>query len=195
FTTTCQTFWIQTPDAALNALLPPFTPGELRYFSTNDDTVITIENGAVIEKPLTTNGSFMLADPRWYLGNSSNRRTLVVNLMNLSTVSSFGPTLSEAGVGNVRMHLARTNMTTRSADFGPLGSGATITITYSPNNNQTITPDGYGFAWMNYMTNPNNFEGDMVCTGNPLKAQALVCTIPNIQNIVVKEYDVVVDSV
>ena len=196
FTVTCQTFWIQTiPNSPVNALLPPFTPGELRYFSTNDDTVITIENGAVIEKPLTTNGSFMLADPRWYLDNSSNRRTLVVNLMNLSTISSSGPTLSETGVGNVRMRLARTNMTTSPTDFGPLGSGYTISITYSPNNNQTVTPDGYGFAWMNYMTNPNNFEGKMTCAGNPLRAQTLVCQIPDIQNIVVKEYDVVVESV
>ena len=187
---TLQKFKIQTPDGSMDA----FSPGELRYFSTNDNTVITLENGAVIEKPLSTNGSFMLADPRWYLDNSSNRRTLVINFMNLSTIESSGQLLSQTGVGTVRMRLARTNMTTRPADWGPLGGGASISITYYPDNNKTIMPDGYGLAWKNYLTDPNNFEGDMTCAGDPLKAQSLVCQIPDIQNIVVKEYDIVVET-
>ena len=189
-TYTLQKFKIQTPDGSMDA----FSPGELRYFSTNDNTVITLENGAVIEKPLSTNGSFMLADPRWYLDNSSNRRTLVINFMNLSTIESSGQLLSQTGVGTVRMRLARTNMTTRPADWGPLGGGASISITYYPDNNKTIMPDGYGLAWKNYLTDPNNFEGDMTCAGDPLKAQSLVCQIPDIQNIVVKEYDIVVET-
>ena len=173
--------------------LPPFL-GELRYLSTSDNTVIALENGAVIEKPLNAKGSFMLADPRWYLDNSSGRRTLVINFMNLSTMASPTQLLSQTGVGNVRMRLDRTNMTTRSVDWGPLGSGAVITITYYPFNNETIMPDGYGLAWKTYLTNPNNFEGDMVCTGNPLNAEPLVCTISDIQNIVIKEYDIVVET-
>jgi hypothetical protein len=187
---TLQRFKIQTPDGTMD----PFPPGELRYISTNDNTVISLENGAVIEKPLSQNGSFMLADPRWYLDNSSNRRTLVINYMNLSTIESSGQLLSQTGVGTVRMRLARTNMTTRPMDWGPLGGGAQISITYYPDNNKTIMPDGYGLAWKNYLTDPNNFEGDMICTGDPLKTQPLVCRIPDIQNMVVKEYDIVVET-
>jgi hypothetical protein len=171
-----------------------FVPGELRYLSTTDNTVIALENGAVIEKPLTQNGSFMLADPRWYLDNSSNRRTLVVNFMNMSTLASSTQLLSQTGVGTVRMRLARTNVTTRGSDWGTLGTGAKITITYYPDNNVTIMPDGYGYAWKTYFTNSNNFEGGMACTGDPLKKEPLVCTISDIQNIVVKEYDIVVET-
>jgi hypothetical protein len=172
-----------------------FYPGELRYFSTNDNTVITLENGAVIEKPLSTNGSFMLADPRWYLDNSSGRRTLVINFMNL-TGENQNQLLSQAGIGTVRMRLARTNMTTRSVDWDPLPGGQDITITYYPDNKGIITPEGYGLAWKTYLTNPNNFEGGMICDpgSDPLKGQPLVCTISKIQNIVVKEYDIVIET-
>jgi len=188
---TLQKFKIQT-DGSMDQDV--FAPGEFRYFSTTDNTVIALENGAVIEKPLTQNGSFMLADPRWYLDNTSGRRTLVINFMNLSTIASANQLLSETGVGTVRMRLARSNMTTRGSDWPPLPGGATITITYYPDNNATIMPDGYGLAWKTYLTNPNNFEGGMTCTGDPLKAQPLVCTISNIQNLVVKEYDIIVET-
>ena len=61
-TYTPQKFDIWTGDSGINHYI--FFPGELRYFSTNDNLVITLENGAVVEKPLGTNGSFLLADPR-----------------------------------------------------------------------------------------------------------------------------------
>jgi hypothetical protein len=161
--------------------------GELRYFSTNDNTVITLENGAVIEKPLSTNGSFMLADPRWYLDNTSGRRVLVINFMNLSGTGS-NQLLSQTGIGTVRMRLENTSMMTAVPDWG----GAVVYVSYSPDNNKTITPDGYGLAWKTYLTNPNNLG--MTCSGDPLLAQALDCWISNIQNIVIKEYDIVVET-
>lgn len=173
-----------------------FIPGEFRYLSTSDNTVIALENGAVIEKPLGTNGSFMLADPRWYLDNSSGRRILVINYMNLTTIASAGQLLSESGVGTVRMRLARTNMTTRASDWAPLPGGATITITYYPDNNATILPDGYALAWKTYLTSPGNFEGDMSWTsgGTGKPGDPDIYTITNIQNLVVKEYDIVVET-
>jgi hypothetical protein len=184
---TLQKFKIQVNEGGgdQDLFLPPFL-GELRYFSTSDNTVIALENGAVIEKPLARNGSFMLADPRWYLDTQSGRR-LVINFMNLSTVASSGQLLSQTGVGTVRMRLARANMTTQ--DF----SSATINITYYPYNSATIMPDGYGLAWKTYLTDPNNLG--MACPkGDPLKAEPLVCTISDIQHIVVKEYDLVVET-
>jgi hypothetical protein len=176
-----------------NLFLPP-NLGELRYLSTSDNTVIALENGAVIEKPLTTNGSFMLADPRWYLDNSSGRRTLVINFMNLSTMGSAAQLLSETGIGNVRMRLARTNMTTRALDWAPLPGGATINITYHPYNTGTIRPDGYAVAWKAYLTNPTNFEGTMAWSGTGKPGDPDTYTIKNIQNIVIKEYDIVVET-
>jgi hypothetical protein len=184
FSRTVQNFKIQTnPDVGINFV---FFPGELRYFSTSDDTVITLENGAVIEKPLTMSGSFMLADPRWYMDASSS--TLVVNLMNLSTDPGSSQLLSETGVGTVRTRLSRANMTS-----GFLGGG-TVTITYHPDP-KNITPEGYGLAWKTYLTNPNNFNGGMTwVSGDPLKGDDLVCRKSGVQNIIIKEYDIVVET-
>jgi len=173
-----------------------FVPGEFRYLSTADNTVIALENGAVIEKPLATNGSFMLAEPRWYLDNSSGRRTLVITYMNLTTIPTADQLLTETGVGTVRMRLSRVNMTTRASDWPASPGGATITITYYPDNNETIMPDGYALAWKTYLTSPNNFEGGMKWasggTGHP--GDPDVYTIYDIQNLVVKEYDIVVET-
>jgi hypothetical protein len=173
-----------------------FFPGEFRYLSTSDNTVIALENGAVIEKPLATNGSFMLADPRWYLDNSSGRRTLVINYMNLTTIPSANQLLSQSGVGTVRMRLARSNMTTRGSDWPASPNGATIIITYYPDNNATIMPDGYALAWKIYLTSPGNFEGDMAwhSGGTGMPGDPDIYTITDIQNLVVKEYDIVVET-
>jgi hypothetical protein len=181
FSNTYQKFSISTLDNIIQNY--NLSPGELRYFSTNDNTFITIENGMVIEKPLATNGSFSLADPRWYLDTSSN--TLVINLMNLSTDATSTQMLSETGIGTVRTRLLRTNMTTATDS-----AGTTVSITYYPDT-RNITPDGYTLAWRTYLTNPNNFNGGMTCTGS----QMLTCTIGNIQNVIIKEYDVVVETV
>ena len=182
FSNTYQKFIINTSDGNINNYV--LFPGELRYFATDENTFITLENGAVIEKPLAMNGSFMLADPRWYLDTSSG--TLVINLMNLSTDPSNSQLLSETGVGTVRTRLLRTNMTSAT-----IGSSTTVYITYYPDT-RNITPDGYSFAWQNYLTNPNNFNGELSCSG----AQPLVCkTSPGaVQNVIIKEYDVVVET-
>jgi hypothetical protein len=188
---TIQKFNITTSDGSMDQ--GNYSPGELRYFSTNDNTVITLENGAVIEKPLSTNGSFMLADPRWYLDNSSGRRVLVLNFMNLSGGAS-NQLLSQTGIGTVRMRLENTSMKTNPSDWPALPFGATVYIEYFPDNNKNITPEGYGLAWKTYLTNPTNFEGGMNCIGDPLTAQPLKCWISSLQNIVIKKYDIVVET-
>jgi len=178
---TLQKFNVRTGDGSVNY---DFFPGELRYYSTNDNTVISLENGAVIEKPLATTGSFMLADPRWYIDTSSG--TLVINLMNVSTAPGTDQLLSQTGVGTVRMRLASANMT---SGITP----GTVTITYTPDY-KNITPEGYGLAWKTYLTNPSNFDGGMSCTGDPLVHDPLVCTKGGIQNLIIKEYDIVVET-
>jgi len=186
FSNTFQKFFINTSDGTNYALYP----GELRYFSTNDNTFITIENGMVIEKPLSTNGSFSLADPRWYLDTSSG--TLVINLMNLSTDVTGSQMLSETGIGTVRTRLLSTTMKT-----DPI-SGSTpywVNISYYPDTGN-ITPDGYTVAWRNYLTNTNNFNGGMSCSGSqPLMCRLTNSTTQPLLNVIIKEYDVVVETV
>ncbi|HVN66012.1 MAG TPA: hypothetical protein VMT31_05295 [Methanomicrobiales archaeon] len=186
---TLQKFDIWTDDGGLGTAANPYhlIPGELRYFSTNDNLIITLENGAVIEKPLSTNGSFMLADPRWYLDSSTS--TLVVNLMNLSSAPGTTQLLSQTGVGTVRMRLLIANVTSHSTP----PPGTTVNVKYTPDP-KNATPEGYGFAWQNYFTSTNNFAGGMTCTGNPLRGEALTCSKTGIQNIIVKEYDIAIET-
>ncbi|HMA05700.1 MAG TPA: hypothetical protein VKO45_07210 [Methanomicrobiales archaeon] len=180
---TPQTFKIET-DSGFSFNPPPL--GELRYISTADNTVITLENGAVIEKPLATPGSFMLADPRWYLDNSASQRTLVITFMNLSSATTEGQLLSQTGVGTVRMRLSGSRMT--SPDWG--GSPTNVRITYSPANTATITPDGYALAWKTYLTNAVNFPG---VTWSSVMGND-VYQFANINKIVIKEYDIIVET-
>jgi len=186
---TLQKFEIWTSDGGIGGIggITPYRlyPGELRYFSTNDNLVITMENGAVIEKPLATNGSFMLADPRWYL--DTNTGTLVINLMNVSSAPGTGQLLSQTGVGTVRMRLLNANVTTHNA------AGMTVNIRYIPDP-KNATPEGYGFAWKTYLTNPNNLGMTCDPTSDPIKGEPLVCNKPDINSIIIKEYDVVVES-
>jgi hypothetical protein len=183
---TPQRFVIQQETAGGFVFSPP-PLGELRYFSPTDNTVIVLENGAVIEKPLTQTGSFMLADPRWYLDNSTGLRTLVINFMNLSSTPGSNQLLSQTGVGTVRMRLARANMTTQ--DWVPADNA---TITYYPSNTATIMPDGYARAWKNYLTNTNNFDGGMVWSAIP--GADVYTSVQKIDRIVIKEYDIVVET-
>jgi hypothetical protein len=188
---TDQRFLIEMNDGSGDAVVfrPPKL-GELRYLSINDNMVITLENGAVIEKPLATNGSFMLADPRWYLDNSSGIRTLSISFMNLSTPTTSNQIISQTGVGAVRMRLARANMTTQSWP-----GDRTVNITYSPKNTAAIMPDGYALAWRTYLTSPMNFEGGMKWTGSGVAGTDDEYTIRNIRKIVIKEYDIVVETI
>ncbi len=186
YTNTPQQFtisWTNTsPPPNVNSYT--FTPGELRYYSTNDNMVITMENGAVIEKPLAINGSFMLATPRWYLDTSTD--TLVINLMNLSTTPGTTQLLSESGVGTVRMRLSNIRMV-----MDTVNSGTSVNITYVAYNNLTIMPDGYSYAWQTYLTDPTNLG--MSCFSN---FPVLNCGLYNsVSNIIIKEYDVVVETI
>jgi hypothetical protein len=176
---TPQNFTIQWNDATFGPQTYTFIPGELRYFSTNDNTVITLENGAVIEKPLSQNGSFMLADPRWYVDTSS--KTLVINLMNLSTEPGTVQQLSETGIGTVRTRLLASSI---MPPYTP--SDSNVFISYY---NNSITTDGYSLAWKTYLTNPNGLN--MIWQG-PLKPSQY--KISGINTLIIKEYDIVVET-
>lgn len=185
---TPQRFRIQKESGEDIFLPPPL--GELRYSSTADNMVIALENGAVIEKPLATLGSFVLADPRWYTDTSSGQKTLVINFMNLSGTGAASQLLSQTGVGTVRMRLSRANMTTQD-----WGVDTNVRITYRPLNTADIMPDGYALAWKTYLTNPGNFEGGMTWSGTGVPGSDDTYTLQNVRKIVIKEYDVVVETI
>ena len=183
---TLQKFRIWSTDGSVPTT--DFFPGELRYYSPTDNTVIALENGAVIMKPLATQGAVMLAEPRWYLDvDPDGKKTLIINYISLGNATAKPDirNMSQTGVGTVRMHHLQTLVWSRpGGDWtAPLG---TIRIRYYPDNSATIMPDGYAKAWNTYLTDTNNLA--MTDLGSN------TYEITNIKNIVVKEYDIMVET-
>jgi hypothetical protein len=114
-----------------------FYPGDLWYESTDAQTELSLENGAVVKRMLAENGSAMLAEPRWFYDSQTN--TAVIYLIGFNTSTS--DVMAQTGVGTVRMALAQTNYTI----YNTLPPGDRVTVTYTPN----ATAD-YSMAWDNY---------------------------------------------
>ena len=187
---TPERFRISSPDGSIPTT--DFFPGELRYLSTTDNTVIALENGAVIMKPLSAQGSVMLAEPRWYLDvDPDGKKTLIINYISLgnATANPGVMNISQTGVGNVRMSHTQTLVWSRPNGDWPDATPGTVDIRYYPDNQVTITPDGYGLAWKTYLTDSNGLNMAWDGNTNPYKF-----TITGLKNIVVKEYDIMVET-
>ncbi|MDD1657273.1 MAG: hypothetical protein LUQ41_02300 [Methanomicrobiales archaeon] len=164
-----------------------FIPGELRYLSTKDNVVITLENGAVIERQVGQTGSFMLAQPRWYVDNNAGSRTLMINLVELGSQMDQ-PFLSQTGVGTVRM---RHYQTLYWNPPGVAGPGATAIFRYHRNTDGTNDYD-YSQAWRNFLTDTNGLAMTEVISGDPDISEF---HLDNINNVVVKKYDLIVEEI
>jgi hypothetical protein len=172
-----QWFRVSGPGFAPADLLP----GELRFTSEKDNTVIALENGAVIERQAGSAGSFMLAEPRWYVDVDpiSGSRSLIVNYVRFVPVAAT-KVLSETAVGTVRTRHSGT-MFYGPATYDP--PGQTITITYSPN------PDSdYSLAWRNFFTDANGLAMTETAPGSN------TYTMSGVNTVLVKEYDVIVEE-
>ena len=187
---TLQKFRIWSPDGSVPTT--DFFPGELRYFSPTDNTVITLENGAVIMKPLGTQGAVMLAEPRWYLDvDPDGKKTLIINYISLgnATAKPDIKNMSQTGVGTVRMNHRQTLVWSRPGGDWPLSDGV-IKVRYYIDNKVTIMPDGYGLAWKTYLTDSNNLNMAWDGDSDPY----YTFTISGLKNIIVKEYDIMVET-
>ena len=132
------------------AFQEPFQPGELRYLSTGDNAIITLENGAVIKKYLTTKGAVMLANPRWYLDVSS--KTMVINLVNLFPQDNMA--MSNTGIGTVVTRFQGVNQYQACSMYQPCSQ---VTIDYHTDAANLMT-DGYDQAWRTYLTDPTGLN-------------------------------------
>lgn len=118
-----------------------FEPGELRYESDAGETILALENGAVVKRQKQQTGSVMVGEPRWFY--DSDTRTLVIN--NIAIHAS--EMMSRTGVGVVRLQVS--------------GSPPEMfDLTYLPEPerwvrvNYTANPAySYSKAWENYFVN------------------------------------------
>jgi hypothetical protein len=170
-----------TISAPSNNYITNFQPGELRYESVSAQTDISLQNGAVVLRPRisegSTKGSVMLAEPRWFY--DANTQTMVINLINITRPGL----IAKEGIGTVRMNLGKTAYTTY-----PITPGDAVTVVYTPDST-----NDYSVAWDNYfmkipgMTRPP--------TPTPGSGAQLTYTLPTITTLVIKTYEVNIESI
>jgi hypothetical protein len=144
-----------------------FKSGELRYESVSAQTDISLQNGAVVMRPRIQPGSTMLAEPRWFY--DAQTKTMVISLINITSDTI----MAREGIGTVRMKLNGT-------EYPPAveSIGGTLTISYTPQSDQD-----YSVAWGNYFTKTLKMSG----TGP--------YTLTNVDKLVVKKYEVRIESI
>jgi len=156
--------------------------GELRFTALKENAVIALENGAVIERREGVTGSYMLAEPRWF----QDSNTLMLNFVSLgnTTASSRSELLSETGVGIVRMNHFQTLHW--SIDPNP-PNGEPIVIKYTPD-----PANDYSTAWKNFLTKSDGLNME---EWDPVNYPNYYRTRVPITKLVVREYDVIVESI
>ncbi|MDD1660126.1 MAG: hypothetical protein LUQ62_02860 [Methanomicrobiales archaeon] len=175
---TRQKFSVYRESAPGSPIWGEFQPGELRFESDKDNTVITLENGAVIERQVGITGSFMLAQPRWYMDTYAGQNTLVINYISLDNISTAEIKVRSKGVGTVRMRHFQTLFTNDQP-------GEQVRIQY-----ESVPEYDYSRAWYNFLTDPNGLDMEEVAPAG----SGIYRTRQNVDNIVVKEYDLVIEE-
>jgi len=169
-------------DTPINA----FQPGELRYESVSAQTDISLQNGAVVLRPRinqgSTNGSVMLAEPRWFYDAPTN--TVVINLIDITSDNI----MAKEGIGTVRMKMMG------EPYYNYNESVDSIEIEYTP------LGQDYSVAWDNYIR--KTFQPGLTLTpvGTPGTGSQLTYTLeppagsPPI-TLVIKRYEVEIQAI
>jgi len=159
----------------------PFIPGELRFIAQKENAVISLENGAVIKREIGSTGSFMLAQPRWYVDTYSGSDTLIINYIQLGSLMEK-PYLSQTGVGTVRMrHFQTLYWNPTSVNNG------IVEITYS---HSIVDNEAYDYsqAWRNFLTDSNGLAMTETAPNSNIYRRT------DIDNVVIKVYDLIVEE-
>jgi hypothetical protein len=155
--------------------ITPFYPGELHYYSMDDQSVISLENGGVHKNYWSDpqQGSAMIADPRWYYDDSIiSDPTFVINMIAVHGVDEFAST----GIANVQMKVISA---TQDAPYNT--DGKTVRIEYNPDNE-----NNYYKAWENYFDTPSLKMHKL--TSSPALVEY---TLDNtVKKLIIKRYDI-----
>jgi len=158
--------------------LADVTCGQLRYESDAGESIIALENGAVLTRMEFQNGSAMLSEPRWFIDNNSdtNYNTLIITFIR---ISSDAP-MSRNGIGTVKMKVINSEFYSSPLDE----DGMTVKVTYNKNTNKAYD---FSKACDNYFIN----SLDMALLA-PLGNEY---TRDDINNLVVKRFDIKIESI
>jgi len=161
-----------------------FQPGELRYESVKAQTDISLQNGAVVLRPRinqgSTNGSVMLAEPRWFYDEPTN--TMVINLINITSDSI----MAKEGIGTVRMRLIEIPDPYTYIDESGVDD---VEIDYTPGSVQD-----YSVAWDNYIMKIHGMERTL-SSGNPGSGELMEYSLRNVDRLVIKKFEVRIEAI
>jgi hypothetical protein len=162
-----------TDPAGISYLSNPFQSGELRYESVSAQTDISLQNGAVLLRPRLDSGSVMLSEPRWFYDEPT--KTMVINLINFTSDNLMG----REGIGTIRMNLGEYN-------YISITPGV-VRLKYTPNS-----ATDYSIAWDNYFM---KIPGITLFSGTPGTGSQITYTLPAIDTLVIKTYEVKIESI
>jgi len=164
----------------LNGPIATFKPGQLQYESVSAQQIITIENGAVIMRPMYESGSVMLAEPRWFsdIDPITSKTTTVIYLIGINSTEM----MSNTGIGTVKMQLQPEMTNYTEISIPTLVNPVTVEYTFDPKNDFSV-------AWHNYITNTLKWPETATTPGSA------TYTLPNTDTLVIKRYDILVKSV
>jgi len=173
-------FTIYNESDPTNPYINNFHPGELRYESVSAQTDISLQNGAVVLRPRisqgSTNGSVMLAEPRWFYDDTT--QTMVINLINITRPRL----MAKEGIGTVRMNLGETTYR-----YEPITPGDDVYVVYTPDPS-----NDYSVAWDNYFMKIPGMGHSAVIPGT---GQPITYTLPTTRTLVIKTYEVNIESI
>ena len=159
-----------------------FQPGELRYESVSSQTDISLQNGAVVLRPLVSqgskHGSTMLAEPRWFYDVPTG--TMVINLINITS----DDLMAKEGIGTVRMKLIPVPNPYTYIDNPGVSN---VEFDYTPHSVQD-----YSVAWDNYIM---KIPGMTRISGNPGSGGLITYRLPNVDKLVIKRYEVKIEAI
>lgn len=143
-----------------------FQPGSLLFTSASDDTLISLQNGAVVKRQ--SGGSVMLSEPRWFY--DEDQKTLLLTFINIDT-SPPGQRIGKSGIGTIQMAIEEN----APIDL-PFPGGDDVVIEY------TDIEGDYRTAWKNYFENRQNMNAIP-----PKKWQKT-----NVERLIIKSWNVTV---
>lgn len=153
--------------------------GQLIYESDKGESIIALENGAVLTRMEFQQGSAMLAEPRWFvdkinrIDGSGINQTLIITLISLQANS----VMSRNGIGTVKMTLDNDNSIYYQSDYIS-DPGMTVNVGYIKDSEKF----NFTRAWETYFVN----SLDMNPTSPP--------SLTNVNTLVVKKYTINIES-
>lgn len=181
------TMTLQISDCLGANYLEEFHTGDLRYSSESAGADISLQNGAVIKRSYTDQGSVMLAEPRWFVDAATN--TMVINLVAINSTEE----MSKTGIVTAQMGLGENAYQDYKEYQIPAGDRVCISYTPDPTPDPGSRAD-FSTAWNNYFTSRMPLTRTTAPGITPIGYEVTIPDPAKSFTLVIKKYDVMIKS-